>query len=427
MDFNKTPEPERDHSLYENYQKQKNTPTRAALLGAEAYAKYNDIAWTRRNMTAVFGISSRTQQRIEQEEPRTYHSRKVQSGSEDQRGRPGAINKKVVKDCVYYLKEKGFSARELPLPLLTEKNGLSVYQETLPKALTFNPFCLNPIRQSERLQKQYFTENGKQDGHNKPVHLRTFQRRLRKEGYRKHRSAVASYFTPAELDTRVEYCNTQLEQRPLPTDWKDTGWSDEFHFPITSVANPKWVTRKRGERHQPDCTQKRARTSRQVKKQQQENKEVPQQVHAWVFLHWEDREIVFYHVDNKTGKINGKCYTEQCLPAVIPLLKEKGLTLQEDGDTVHNGKVATAYKTKHGIQSFKTPAGSPDLSVAESFARPMKALYMARGHYQIEEARQHVTDVFFAIKQEQIQKWILGMPERLKRVIDMGGEGLPDM
>ena len=135
---------------------------------------------------------------------------------------------------------------------------------------------------------------------------------------------------------------------------------------------------------------------------------------------------MFYKVDNKIGKMNAVVYNNQCLKQVLPILKEKQLWLQEDNDKTHNSGKFVAFKRKHNIRAFQTPTGSPDLSVAESFARPMKSLYGARGHFQKEEALAAIIKVFYAIRQEDIQKWILSMPSRLQRVIDSDGEHLPD-
>jgi len=124
--------------------------------------------------------------------------------------------------------------------------------------------------------------------------------------------------------------------------------------------------------------------------------------------------------------MNQTTYVNECLHAVIGLLKREGLTLQEDGDSSHTGRISQAFKHEYGIQSFRPPPVSPDLSVAETFARSLKSRYLSHGHYQKEEARDHVIDCFYDIKQEHIQKWLLGMPKHLKRVIELDGEMLPE-
>ena len=148
----------------------------------------------------------------------------------------------------------------------------------------------------------------------------------------------------------------------------NVGWSDEFHFPVTGVAKTKRMTRKKGERYDDECVQKVARTSKMRKKRQKELGETPDQIHCWVFLHQEGREIALYQVGNDTGKMNSKCYNEQCLTHVLPLLKEKELWLQEDNDGSYDSNKIVAFKRKHNIRAFQTPGGSPDLSVAEFFA-----------------------------------------------------------
>ena len=203
-------------------------------------------------------------------------------------------------------------------------------------------------------------------------------------------------------------------------------FSDEFHFPITVVANGKKVTRKRGERYRVDKVQRKARTTRQDKKQQKETGITRSSIHMWVLIHYEERHYLFYTVGNNTGKMTQATYTQQCLPFALPILRRYGLTLQEDKDKSHYGKVSQQYKRDHGISTLLSPTVSPDLSVAETLARPFGQLYGSRGHYEEKEAREHIIEYFYQIKQSDIQKWILGMPNRLQRVRDGGGEGLPD-
>jgi hypothetical protein len=124
--------------------------------------------------------------------------------------------------------------------------------------------------------------------------------------------------------------------------------------------------------------------------------------------------------------MNQRTYTEQTLPKVVAILKKEGIALQEDRNSTHHGKISNSFKKELGITSFQTPTCSPNLSVAETFARPLKSLYASRGHYQKEEAQKYLVDYFYSIKQEDIQKWILSIPSRLKRVRDSGGESLPE-
>jgi hypothetical protein len=144
-------------------------------------------------------------------------------------------------------------------------------------------------------------------------------------GWFRFRAAEASFAHKDLRNIRQIWSKIWLERRPNPEDWKNIGWSDEFHFPITGTAKRKRITRQIGERYNQECIQKVSRTSKIRKKQQKELGELPAQIHCWVFLHWEGREIVFYEVGNKEGKMNAKCYIEQCLTHILPVLKEKGL------------------------------------------------------------------------------------------------------
>jgi len=120
---NHTLESSKDHF----YQKQKDTPIRAKLLGAEEFCQHMGYAYSRRDLTTIFSIPNRTQKRIKQEGPRIYHSRQQENGIIDKRGRPHILSDAEIVDIEYYLKEKGKPACELPWPLLAERNGISTH------------------------------------------------------------------------------------------------------------------------------------------------------------------------------------------------------------------------------------------------------------------------------------------------------------
>jgi transposase InsO family protein len=83
-------------------------------------------------------------------------------------------------------------------------------------------------------------------------------------------------------------------------------------------------------------------------------------------------------VPNSVGKMNIKCYTEQVLPQIIKDLKERGLALYQDKDSAHASEGTKKWAEKYGLKLITGPGNSPDFSIIESMAQPLKNLFHIR-------------------------------------------------
>jgi hypothetical protein len=241
--------------------------------------------------------------------------------------------------------------------------------------------------------------------------------------YSRRKAATTGYVTRELRTIRCDWCEDRLEERPLSEDWKDVGWSDELHFPIVVAADTKHVTRKAGERYKEGCIQRKGKKGAFQKRS---SEPAAGQVHAFILTWYGNRDILFYEPTNKVGKMTVKQYCGEVLPWANKWLKEEGLTLQEDCDSAHKAAATLRYKDEHGIRSFLKPPASPDLSISETLSRSIKGNYYSRGHWDEWEVRQWIVESYFHTRQEIVQKWILGMPKRLRDVIDSDGEMLSE-
>jgi hypothetical protein len=97
-----------------------------------------------------------------------------------------------------------------------------------------------------------------------------------------------------------------------------------------------------------------------------------------VIIGYNWRKIIPYEVPNKVGKMTTKVYTEVILPGLLEELKEQGLTLCQDADSAHTSKSTIAWAKKNDLPLITLPGVSPDFSILESMAHPLKQQFHAK-------------------------------------------------
>jgi hypothetical protein len=180
-----------------------------------------------------------------------------------------------------------------------------------------------------------------------------------------------------QADNRYFWCDEVLEERPHSEDWKDVAFSDEYHLAIGPqiTKRVKRPVGKEWRRHPANVHRKRV-TSKDTKAKAREEKHLKLfNVHVVVLYNW--RFYIRYTVGNSVGKMTTKCYIEQILPVLEPELKKRGITLCQDADSVHRAKATIEYCAEHNIP-LTLPGNSPDLSIWETQAQPLKRRFHAR-------------------------------------------------
>lgn len=81
---------------------------------------------------------------------------------------------------------------------------------------------------------------------------------------------------------------------------------------------------------------------------------------------------------NSVGKMTTKVYTQEILPAIKDDLLSQGLTLWQDKDSAHDSNSTKAWFQKNNVPYITSPGNSPDLSIFESYAHPLKKLFHTR-------------------------------------------------
>jgi hypothetical protein len=89
------------------------------------------------------------------------------------------------------------------------------------------------------------------------------------------------------------------------------------------------------------------------------------------------RKLIPYKVDNNVGKMTTKVYIETVLPALLEDLISRGLTLCQDADSAHISKATIAWAKRNSLPILTLPGKSPDFSIIESMAMPLKRAFHA--------------------------------------------------
>jgi hypothetical protein len=184
--------------------------------------------------------------------------------------------------------------------------------------------------------------------------------------------------TKEQVTGRLDWIDEQLPKRPHSVNWKDVAFCDEFHFGVGPQLT-KRIKRPIGPkyRYDPSNVHRKKITSKDTKAKAREEKHLTL-VNVFVIIEHDYRKIIPYKVPNKVGKMTTKVYTEEVLPACLQDLKDRGLTLCQDANSAHTAKATKAWAKKNGLNLITLPGVSPDLSILESMAHPLKRTFHSR-------------------------------------------------
>jgi hypothetical protein len=153
---------------------------------------------------------------------------------------------------------------------------------------------------------------------------------------------------------------------------------DEFHFGIGPQVT-KRIKRKAGkeQRYKPCNVHRKKVTSKDTKAKAREEEHL-KLLNVFVVIGFNWQKIILYKVPNSVGKMTTKVYTTMILPALRKELLDQVLTLCQDHDLAHNSKETLKWANDNNISLITLPGVSPDLSICETMARPLKRAFHAR-------------------------------------------------
>ena len=123
--------------------------------------------------------------------------------------------------------------------------------------------------------------------------------------------------------------------------------------------------------------------------------------------------------------MSSKCYTEQILPILLndPKWIRQDLTLIQDGDSGHKAKATKDWAKKNSFKIITLPSNSPDFSIIETMAAPIKRKFHAERTMTQKRALARFIEVFeYEMDQQSIQNCFDKYTKRLWECKDAKGQ-----
>lgn len=222
------------------------------------------------------------------------------------------------------------------------------------------------------------------------------QRRVTEvSGIKSHKAAVKEAVSEDVQKERVRWSIYWLVRRPHGVDWRNVIWCDELHW-STGPKHVKYIKRRPGkdERFKPGNIQyqKDARKDPQKRKW----------FHIYTVIGYNFVWCTPYNAGNSNGKMNARTYLT-ILPKLLDKIRGKELVLYQDGDSAHTSKAVVQWMERHGMDTIVGPPLSPDLSVMETWVKPLHDKFPARRCTTAEEGVQRFYKVFYELNQEKVK------------------------
>jgi transposase len=194
-------------------------------------------------------------------------------------------------------------------------------------------------------------------------------------------------------------------------EWARVMWTDEAAFELGKRSNRVTVWRKAYEKYDWDCIVPTFRSGRKS-------------VMVWGAITATSRSpLVLMPADERTASDFVRNVYEDVLSNYWLSHDGDGYVLMEDGAAIHRSKVSAAWREEIGLTKLDWPATSPDLNPIEHLWYQIKCLIEKKERPTRQEFMfAQVEEAWNELPQENIEKLIRSMPDRMEAVIKMGGK-----
>jgi hypothetical protein len=362
------------------------TPQRSAVLAIKLVAQELKIQIPQELVQKVTGVAPRIQTRIlASKQPRTRHNQ-PDSGP-DPRGQKRAITRSDTAAIAAYADDASvpLDNRGAPWLDLAEASGVQLpqtYHIKPPGYRTIEPQSVQKACKQDEDMTNAVCEEEKE-------------------------------LTKDQAIARRDWIDVQLPIRPHSKDWEDVAFCDEFHFGIGPQVT-KRIKRKRGKkwRYKPYNVHRKKVTSKDTKAKAREEEHL-KLLNVFVIIGFNYKKLIPYEVPNDVGKMTTEVYTRVILPLIKEDLKREGLTLCQDADSAHKSKGTLKYAQDNGIKLITLPGVSPDFSIVETMARPLKRAFHARRVTSEKAALARFEKLFEQMDQRKVQELYSWYTKRL--------------
>lgn len=100
-------------------------------------------------------------------------------------------------------------------------------------------------------------------------------------------------------------------------------------------------------------------------------------LNVFVIIGYNYRRVISYKVSNKVDKMKSKAY-KHLIDQLRHDVDFRGLTLWQDADSAHTSASVKKYCEEVGFKTITSPGVSPDFSIVESLAYPLKREFHKR-------------------------------------------------
>ncbi|TVY91436.1 hypothetical protein LAWI1_G002132 [Lachnellula willkommii] len=127
-------------------------------------------------------------------------------------------------------------------------------------------------------------------------------------------------------------------------------------------------------RYKPKNIHRKQITAKDTKAKAREEEPL-KQLHVFMVISFNYKKMIPYDCGNTNGKIKTEVYL-QILRQLLPDMD--GITLCQDKDSAYNSAAVKAWAEEEGLNLLTLPGKSPDFSIMESLAHPIKRKFHSK-------------------------------------------------
>jgi transposase len=135
--------------------------------------------------------------------------------------------------------------------------------------------------------------------------------------------------------------------------------------------------------------------------------------------------------EKEWGSITALSYQERIVPLVdgeLRLHADREIVFMQDNAPAHRHRATIEDLAERGVIVINWPPYSPDLNPIESLWNMMKdwiEKHYPNDRYTYSEVRQQVLEAWAAVTQEDLDRLIATMPDRIEKLIEANGMFIP--
>lgn len=242
----------------------------------------------------------------------------------------------------------------------------------------------------------------------KQISEQLVRNRLHSAGYSRRVALRRPFITPVHKDNRLAFARAHVEKPDIW--WHRIKFSDEKIFSGANDSARTFITRKTGERYEPECLVPTKRWGPQV--------------HVWAIISW----CGVGPIRRIAGTLTAEQYVTSMIPDIQDLCRERRsgrlvrYLFQQDNARPHVARRTLQFLQEEGVDTLPWPANSPDLNPIEHcwsyVSKRVRAHGTPRNSDQLWE---WVRSEWEATPLDYVQSLYRSIRSRLRNVLEKNG------